>query len=76
MMRNWNPLPESAFGFLPYSHLDEDEVLQGLPQLSCRDRATFDADIFLEELTAAVGQMASGRAPGLDGLPADLYKCF
>lgn len=29
---------------------------------------------FGEELTAAVGQMASGRAPGLDRMPADFYK--
>ncbi|TWW53858.1 Transposon TX1 uncharacterized 149 kDa protein ORF 2 [Takifugu flavidus] len=54
----------------------EDELLQGLPRLSQRDRSTLDADITLDELTAAVGQMASGRAPGLDGLPADFYKHF
>ncbi|KAF7643645.1 hypothetical protein LDENG_00235850, partial [Lucifuga dentata] len=30
----------------------------------------------MEELTTAVGQMASGRAPGLDGLTADFYKRF
>ncbi|TWW77693.1 Transposon TX1 uncharacterized 149 kDa protein ORF 2 [Takifugu flavidus] len=54
----------------------EDELLQGLPRLSQRDRSTLDADITLDELTAAVGQMASGRAPGLDGLPADFYKRF
>lgn len=44
----------------------------GLPRLSHRDRATLNANISMEELTAAVGQMASGRAPGLDGLPTDL----
>lgn len=30
----------------------------------------------MEELTAAVGQVASGQAPGLDGLPTDFYKHF
>lgn len=45
-------------------------------QLSCRDRSALDADISMEELTAAVGQMPSGQAPGLDGLPALFYKHF
>ena len=54
----------------------QDDLLQGLAQLSCSDRATLDADISLEDLTTALGQMASGRAPGLDGLPADFYKRF
>ncbi|XP_075968244.1 adhesion G-protein coupled receptor G6 [Anarhichas minor] len=53
-----------------------DELLQDLPQLGPEDRAVLDANISLEELTAAVGQMAAGRAPGLDGLPADFYKHF
>ena len=53
-----------------------DELLQDLPQLRPEDRAALDANISLEELTAAVGQMAAGRAPGLDGLPADFYKHF
>ena len=51
----------------------QDELLQGRPQLSCRDRATLDGDVSQEEPTAAVGQMASGHAPGLDGLPACGY---
>lgn len=54
----------------------QDELLQGRPQLRCRDRAALDADISLEELIAAVGQMSPGRAPGLDRLPADFYKHF
>lgn len=53
-----------------------DELLQYLPLLGSEDRAVLDADISLEELTAAVGQMAAGRAPGLDGLPTDFYKRF
>ena len=54
----------------------QDKLLQGLPQLSCSDRGTLDADFSLEELTAAVSQMASGHAPGMDGPPADFYKRF
>ena len=53
-----------------------DELLQGLPQLGTEDRAVLDSNISQEELTAAVGQMAPGRAPGLDGLPVDFYKHF
>lgn len=48
----------------------------GLPRLSHRDRATLNANISMEELTAAVGQIVSGQAPGLDGLPTDFYKHF
>ena len=50
-----------------------DELLKGLPQLSSEENAVLDANISLEELTAAVVQMAPGRAPGLDGLPVDLW---
>ena len=57
-----------------------DELLQGLPQLGSEENAVLDANISLEELTAAVGQMAPGRPNGLDRLPADFYlhfwKCF
>ena len=53
-----------------------DELLQGLPQLSSEENAILDANISLEELTSAVDQMAPGRAPGLDGLPADFYGHF
>lgn len=34
----------------------QDDLLQGLPQLSCRDLTALDADISLEELTAAEGR--------------------
>ena len=54
----------------------QHELLQGLPQLSPENRISMDAHISLEELTTAVGQLAFGWAPGLDGLPADFYKHF
>ncbi|KAJ4946568.1 hypothetical protein JOQ06_024233, partial [Pogonophryne albipinna] len=53
-----------------------DELLQGLPQLSPAESDTLGSDITLEELTSAVTQMASGKAPGIDGLPADFFKHF
>lgn len=52
------------------------ELLEGLSQLSAAVSAVLDANVTPEELTAAVGQMASGKAPGLDGLPSDFYKHF
>ena len=52
------------------------ELLEGLPQLSPGERAALDSELTLEELTAAVGQMSSGRSPGLDGLPTDFFKHF
>lgn len=53
-----------------------EELLQGLPHLGPAEQDVLGADITLEELTSAVTQMASGKSPGLDGLPADFFKCF
>ena len=60
-------------------HCDVDsaaELLEGLPQLSPEERDLLNSDITLEELTMAVSQMASGKAPGMDGLPSDFLKHF
>ena len=53
-----------------------EELLQGLPHLGPAEQGVLGADITLEELTSAVNQMASGKSPGLDGLPADFFKRF
>uniref|UniRef100_A0A671WHQ0 Reverse transcriptase domain-containing protein n=1 Tax=Sparus aurata TaxID=8175 RepID=A0A671WHQ0_SPAAU len=52
------------------------ELLEGLPQLSQEERATLDGELTLEDLTTAVNQMATGRAPGIDGLSADFLQRF
>ena len=52
------------------------ELLQELPQLSPEDQDTLSLEITLDELNAAVSQMASGKAPGIDGLPSDFFKHF
>ena len=52
------------------------ELLEDLPQLSPADKKALDSIITLQELTAAVNNMASGKSPGLDGLPADFFKHF
>ena len=51
-----------------------NELLQGLPHLDDAESAALDTEITLDELTAAVGQMALGRSPGLDGLPVEFYR--
>ena len=35
-----------------------------------------DAQISADELAAALQSLDSGKAPGIDGLPADFYKAF
>lgn len=49
------------------------ELLQGLPQLTSEDQETLNTNLTLEELTTAVTQVASGRSPRIDGLPADFF---
>ncbi|KAJ3584287.1 hypothetical protein NHX12_014783 [Muraenolepis orangiensis] len=51
-----------------------EEILEGLPQLSPEEKAALDLALTLEELTGAVNQMASGRAPGIDGLSGEFLK--
>ena len=53
-----------------------EELLEGLPQLIPGEKAALDSELTLEELTVAVNQMASGRAPGIDGLSTDFYQRF
>ncbi len=53
-----------------------EELLGGLPQLSLEEKAALDCELTLEELTVAVNQLASGWAPGIDGLSADFFKRF
>lgn len=52
------------------------ELLQELPQLEQSERDALDSELSYEELTTAVNQLAPGRAPGIDGLPAEFFKHF
>lgn len=52
------------------------ELLQGLPQLSSEEQNTLSSELTFDELTAAVSQMASGKAPAIDGLSSDFFKHF
>lgn len=52
------------------------KLLQGLPKLQPGDKKKLDTMINLNELSEAVQQLSTGRAPGIDGLPAEFYKTF
>ena len=52
------------------------ELLEELPCLSSAEKESLDTELSYEELTAAMGQLNSGRAPGIDGLTTDFFKCF
>ena len=55
--------------------MQKAEMLQrSLPKISEEEKVELDSVISMQELTEAVGQMSSGRAPGINGLNADFYK--
>lgn len=47
-----------------------------LPRLSPEDKASLNKDISLEELKNTINTLKSGKTPGPDGLPVELYKKF
>ncbi|XP_023284603.1 receptor-type tyrosine-protein phosphatase F-like [Seriola lalandi dorsalis] len=48
----------------------------GLPKVSEGDNAELEAQLSAQELQEALQSLQSGKAPGIDGLPADFYKTF
>ncbi len=54
----------------------QNELLKNLPHLTSEDKQTLDSSITFDELSAAVSGLASGRTPGIDGLPGEFYKHF
>ncbi|KAK3509240.1 hypothetical protein QTP70_025587, partial [Hemibagrus guttatus] len=54
----------------------EDSFLVGLPKLSEQAARELDRELSLEELYEALQRMENGRASGIDGLPAEVYKAF
>lgn len=47
-----------------------------LPQISGEDQMNLEKGIIGEEISAAIDAMTSGKTPGPDGLPIDIYKKF
>lgn len=54
----------------------QNELLQNLPCLNAEDKKTLESELTFGELSAAVSGLASGRTPGIDGLPGEFYKHF
>lgn len=50
--------------------------LSNLPQVAVESIPELDAVLTLGELEKALQGMECGKAPGLDGIPVDFYKCF
>ncbi|KAI4883755.1 hypothetical protein NFI96_007667 [Prochilodus magdalenae] len=53
-----------------------DELLCDLPRITGEQVDLLEAVLELQELTTAAQEQTSGRAPGIDGLPAEFYKHF
>ncbi len=53
-----------------------DLLLQDLPQFSEGEKSILDKLLTFDELSVAVQEMSSGKAPGLDGLNAEFYRHF
>ncbi|KAK3529825.1 hypothetical protein QTP86_006915 [Hemibagrus guttatus] len=51
-----------------------DVFYRGLPKVSPEDNAVLEGPLVLEELQATLNSMAGGKAPRIDGLPAEFYK--
>ena len=55
----------------------QDDLLASLTRsISDDDRLRLDRPVTKEEVLAAFGQMAKGKTPGMDGLPAEFYQSF
>ncbi|KAI4890910.1 hypothetical protein NFI96_026065 [Prochilodus magdalenae] len=54
----------------------EMSLLCDLPRITGEQVDLLEAVLELQELTTAAQEQTSGRAPGIDGLPAEFYKHF
>lgn len=52
------------------------DFFNGLPVLDEQTAQTLESDLCFGEVTEAVHQLNIGKAPGIDGLPAEFYKSF
>lgn len=54
----------------------EQSFLSGLPQVGEDNNGELDAPLSTEELTTVLQGLAGGKAPDIDGLPAEFYRTF
>lgn len=52
------------------------DFFNDLPVLDEQTAQTLESDLCFGEVTEAVHQLNKGKAPGIDGLPAEFYKSF
>ncbi len=50
--------------------------LEDLPKVSFESNQDLDGALRLEELEKALQSMQPGKAPGIDGLPVEIFKAF
>ena len=53
-----------------------DKTIDPKHKVSEVDKKEMDKEITIEEVRLAISQMKKGKAPGIDGIPADFYKMF
>lgn len=53
-----------------------EQLFHDLPQIDSESKVALDTELSFQELTVAVGQLGTGRSPGIDGLPSEFYKRF
>ncbi len=53
-----------------------EELHKDLLKLSDEQSKQLDSGLQLKELSEAVQKLSTGKAPGIDGLPAEFYKQF
>ena len=53
-----------------------DERVKPTRTLNEANKLELEKEITLEEIGTAISQMKHGKAPGIDGLPANFYKMF
>lgn len=56
--------------------INNDILLDGLPQVPERFLAELDARLMMQDLERALQGMECGKAPGLNGMPVEFYKSF
>ncbi|KAJ1167387.1 hypothetical protein NDU88_007779 [Pleurodeles waltl] len=66
-----------ASSVLPMESLCSDFLARvDLPHVEEEQMEALEEPLDLEEIKSSIGELASGKTPGPDGLPADFYKVF
>jgi len=58
------------------SSMELHKYLEDLPKVEEEKSSMFEGNMSWDEIRTAIGQLKTGCAPGLDGLPTELYQVF